>query len=89
VLYILVHTHFSIRRRLGKVDDPGSTITQPVYIGVRYCGFIALLWLISSGWSIIVTVKSPICNLRDGSNLPVLLSCSGQKAGTALSVILL
>ena len=91
--YILFHEYHAHKRiRLVQTKEAFSTIRRPVYLATRLSIILAMLWLLSSGWNMIIAARQPIC-LESGPLATALNlwqvggTCKAQRAGAAFSII--
>jgi hypothetical protein len=88
--YVVFHQHNARKQRLlSRSDSRNSAVKRPVCIAARLSIALAMLWLISSGWNMIIAARQPVC-LDRGPMLrlwQVKSTCKVQRAGTAFSII--
>ena len=78
--YILLHTIFSLKQRIWKRQrrDP-FLVKKTSYVAVRFAVTLCILWLLTSGWNLIIFARRPVC-------LPAGASLEGWEAGTTCVV---
>ncbi|RDI84878.1 hypothetical protein Vi05172_g5017 [Venturia inaequalis] len=92
ILYLIFHTLAARRRRSSKYKENASVIVKrSAYILTRMTIGLVLLWLITTGWNLIVAARQPVC-FPDGVLAAYWQAggaCIAQRFGTAIAMILL
>jgi hypothetical protein len=78
--YILFHTIFSLKQRIWKRQRRDLFLVKKTsYVAVRFAVTLCILWLLTSGWNLIIFARRPVC-------LPAGASLEGWEAGTTCVV---
>ncbi|KAE9976680.1 hypothetical protein EG328_002466 [Venturia inaequalis] len=92
ILYLIFHTLAARRRISSKHKENASVIVKrSAYILTRMTIGLVLLWLITTGWNLIVAARQPVC-FPDGVLAAYWQAggaCIAQRFGTAIAMILL
>ncbi|KIW07061.1 uncharacterized protein PV09_01952 [Verruconis gallopava] len=88
--YIAFYEYHARKRTIMvRTEEVYSAARKPVYIASRLSIALAMLWLLSSGWNMIIAARQPICK----SGQPTLRlwqregTCIAQRAGAAFSIL--
>ncbi|KAF2793673.1 hypothetical protein K505DRAFT_375197 [Melanomma pulvis-pyrius CBS 109.77] len=80
IAYIIIHTIFSLKQRIWKHQRRNpSIIKKTSYIAIRLAVTLCILWLLTSGWNLIIVARQPVC-------LPAGAGLEGWEAGTTCVV---
>ncbi|KAF2703041.1 hypothetical protein K504DRAFT_539238 [Pleomassaria siparia CBS 279.74] len=78
--YVVLHTVFSIKQRIWRHQRRNPSITMKTsYVAVRLAVTLCILWLLTSGWNLIIIARQPMC-------LPAAAELGGWEAGTTCVV---
>lgn len=93
IFYTIVHTVFSFKQREWSLNQSRvSTIKETTYVAVRMVVALCALWLLTTGWNMIIVARRPIC---EQSGPPGLQTweygprCHVSRVGIAFAVIAL
>ncbi|TID22687.1 hypothetical protein E2P81_ATG01814 [Venturia nashicola] len=92
ILYLMFHTLAARRRRSSKYEENANMLVKrPAYILTRMTICLAMSWLVTTGWNLIVAARQPVC--FPGGVLAAYWqaggACIAQRFGTAIAMILL
>ncbi|KAF2733379.1 hypothetical protein EJ04DRAFT_273561 [Polyplosphaeria fusca] len=80
ISYIFLHTIFSLKQRIWKHQRRHPSILKKTsYVAIRLAVSLCVLWLLSSGWNMIIVARRPRC-------LPAAPDRAGWEAGTTCTV---
>ncbi|KAF2106608.1 hypothetical protein BDV96DRAFT_654610 [Lophiotrema nucula] len=78
--YIVLHTIFSLKQKIWKHQGRHPSILKKTsYFAIRVAVTLCVLWLLTSGWNMIVVARRPVC-------LPDTPGFQGWEAGTTCVV---
>jgi hypothetical protein len=92
IVYLTFHNIIARRQVLGFHDDePTAYMKRPSYVGTRLLIVVCTMWLITSGANFVVAARQPVC-IPGHKILAYWQSggpCVAQRAGTAISILVL
>lgn len=92
VAYIVLHTIFSLKQRIWKHQRRHpSIVKKTLYVAIRFAVTLCILWLLTSGWNMIIVARQPVC-LPKGPGLrgwEAGTTCRVGRAGVAFAIIAL
>ncbi|CAI6299003.1 unnamed protein product [Periconia digitata] len=89
--YVLLHTIFSLKQRAWRHERRRPSIERTTYVAVRFAVTLCILWLLTTGWNMIIVARQPTClpksNGLDGWEAGP--TCHANRIGVASSTIAL
>ncbi|KAF2267275.1 hypothetical protein CC78DRAFT_94716 [Lojkania enalia] len=80
IAYIFLHTIFSLKQRIWKHQRRHPSILKKTsYFAIRFAVTLCILWLLTSGWNMIIVARRPVC-------LPPRVGLQGWEAGATCVV---
>ncbi|KAF2827135.1 hypothetical protein CC86DRAFT_406356 [Ophiobolus disseminans] len=88
--YTYLHTIISLKQKIWSHQrGHASAIKRTSYVAIRFAVSLCVLWLLTSGWNMIIVARRPVC-LADAPGLQVWevgLTCRVGRLGMAFAVI--
>ncbi|KAF2455713.1 hypothetical protein BDY21DRAFT_71019 [Lineolata rhizophorae] len=91
ICYIAFHSFISSRQHSWSQDQTAPYLRNSCYIAIRAIVALCILWLLASGWNLIIAAREPVC-LPDGSMgepWQVGTSCRLERFSATLSILAL
>lgn len=92
ISYTVVHTVFSFKQRVWSLHQRHrSAIKKTDYVAVRMVVALCALWLLTTGWNMIIVARRPLCE-QSGSGLQAWEygpRCYVSRVGIAFAVVAL
>lgn len=92
MFYVVMHVFVSRRHKIWLEDNRRNSLLRTThYLAIRVVVAICTLWLLTSGWNLIIAARQPLClpGSTEGAAWQVGLTCVAGRFSAAMSIVAL